>query len=75
MKKLDIPCGDGCVAIVMEQHEVRTISDLLHNESFQRRLSSEYAKNLENDFNLTAGLKKEPEQAAAEPEIAGDVPF
>jgi hypothetical protein len=78
MKKLDIPCGEECVAIIMNKVELKTISDLLHSESFEKELMSDYAKRFEKEFNQAAGLVKEPEKPAqlpAVPEEFADVPF
>ena len=74
MKKLDIPCGENCVAIIMNQLELKTISDLLHSESFDKELLSDYAKRFEKEFNQAAGLIKEPEPPTAAPESTV-VPF
>jgi hypothetical protein len=74
MKRLDIPCGEGCVAIVMDNLEFETISNLLKRESSTAQALADYAKRLENEFNLATGLIKEPEKPKADPESA-DVPF
>lgn len=73
MKKLDTPCGEECVAIVMNKTEVKTISDLLHNESFDRGVMLDYAKHFEKEFNKVCGLVKEPENPL--PAVTEDTPF
>jgi hypothetical protein len=78
MKKLDIPCGEGCAAIIMERHELKTISELLYAESFDKEITARYAKRFEKEFNQAAGLVKEPENPAQPPAVpkeSADAPF
>jgi hypothetical protein len=36
MKKLDIPCGEGCAAVIMEKHEIEAVSGLLHGRALSK---------------------------------------
>jgi hypothetical protein len=68
MKKLDIPCGEGCVAIILDKIELETISDLIHSESSNKELMADYAKRFEKEFNQAVGLVKEPKSLPAMPD-------
>ena len=74
MKKLDIPCGEGCAAILMKKHEIDTISKLLRRESLSKEIEPHCAGLFEKEFNQAAGLIKEPEPPTAAPESTV-VPF
>jgi hypothetical protein len=75
MKKLDVPCGEGNVAAIMEKGEMETIADLLHQESLYKRASAHCAEAMEKEFRLIAGLeKKEPEKPEVQPSFE-DTPF
>jgi hypothetical protein len=63
MKKLDIPCGDGNVAIIMDKGEMEVIADLLSHESVYKRVIANCTEAMEKEFRMIAGLeKKEPEK-------------
>jgi hypothetical protein len=74
MKKLDIPCGEGCAAVIMEKHEIEAVSRLLHGRALSKEIEAYSAKLFEKEFNLAAGLIKEPEKPTADTESA-DAPF
>jgi hypothetical protein len=74
MKKLDIPCGEGCVAIIMNEIDLYAIRELLQNESISRKILMDNANRLEKEFDLAAGFIKEPEKPAVDPE-SNNMPF
>jgi hypothetical protein len=76
MKKLDIPCGEGNVAVIMEKDEMELIADLLYHEMLFKRATAHCAEAMEKEFKRIAGLEKEKPEAKTDevPDIE-DTPF
>jgi hypothetical protein len=74
MKKLDIPCGEGNMAVIMNQSEMKLISNFLHSEATFKWASAHCAEAMEKEFNLAAGIVREPEKPTADTELT-DAPF
>jgi hypothetical protein len=75
MKKLDIPCGEGNVAVIMDKREMEVIADLLSHEALYKRATAHCADAMEKEFRLIAGLeKKEPEKPEVQSDFE-DTPF
>jgi hypothetical protein len=75
MKKLDVPCGEGNIAIIMEEGEMKVIADLLFHEALYKRATAHCADAMEKEFRLIAGLeKKEPEKPEVQSSFE-DTPF
>jgi hypothetical protein len=68
MKKLDIPCGEGNVAVIMDKGEMEVIADLLSHEALCKWATAHCAETMEKEFRQIAGLeKKEPEKPEIQP--------
>jgi hypothetical protein len=74
MKKLDIPCGEGNVAVIMEKGEMEVIADLLSHEASYKQATAHCAKAMETEFKLIAGLEKKEPEKSEEPNFE-DTPF
>jgi hypothetical protein len=74
MKKLDIPCGEGNVVVIMEKGEMEVIADLLSHETLYKQATAHCAKAMEEEFKLIAGLEKKEPEKSEEPSFE-DTPF
>jgi hypothetical protein len=77
MKKLDIPCGEGNIAIILEEQEIHSFAEFLSHERIIKQAVANCAVMAEKEFNLIAGLIKETpeEKPYVVPEGPGSIPF
>jgi hypothetical protein len=62
MKKLDIPCGEGNIAIILEKQEICFFAEFLSSERICKQAAAYCAEMREKEFRLIAGLIEEPKK-------------